>query len=285
MSDEIKKLVRQLHTRLNDKHSSSYHRGVVQSVDAAEKTAIVLVGDADRGVEVEIQAQSGYLPAVDEELTLHMNGPEPLAYAQSIMVDGSLESDDYIAGSRGWIILANGDAEFDNVILRGMMNGIKPNEPPVLIADRTTTLNVPSSTWTTITGLVTTLSTGGSDLPWGVTNVPFDSSYDIDFDPVLTDSRIIPGKLGLWEVHAVVNWSEINTAGIRRLQLVNDDIGGSEDMSVINANPAGLVTHRSTVPVQVVNVTHRYSIRVWQDSGGIRTVNPCKVYWKFVSDV
>jgi hypothetical protein len=90
---------------------------VVTEVDLVNKIALVVTDDEN--APIEVQAHSGWLPAVGDEILLGMNGTEPINNETRHFVDGAMASQDYIPGEAGWIITADGDCEFANGEFRG----------------------------------------------------------------------------------------------------------------------------------------------------------------------
>lgn len=109
-------LVRQLQ-RPGRQSRATHLVGTVVASDVLAGTAMVEMTDS--GVEVEVAAEAGYLPQPGSTVKVVLNGAEPVVFAPQQMVDGDMRSRTYVAGEQGWIIEADGDAEFNNVTVRG----------------------------------------------------------------------------------------------------------------------------------------------------------------------
>lgn len=70
------------------------------------------------GLEYDLPSVGGYLPPLGATVPLLMNGGDPISLLQGVMVDGDMQSRDFIPGVSGWRISANGDAEFNSAIIR-----------------------------------------------------------------------------------------------------------------------------------------------------------------------
>lgn len=105
-----------LHARGRPASAAPVRMGVVTAVDTGDGEATVELTD---GTTTVIYATGGYLPAVGDQVPLLANGGDPISLVPRHMVDGDLQSRSFQEGSAGWRIEANGDAEFNDVVVRG----------------------------------------------------------------------------------------------------------------------------------------------------------------------
>lgn len=279
MSRDVRKLVDQIRRQAETPSRRSFHQGVVLSSDPDNGTAQILIGSEDvpeASATIQVFQQNGFLPAVGETVMVQMNGADPFVTTARHLVDGDMQSKEFDTGVAGWRITSEGDAEFNDVLVRGYVNNIKVHQPPLALLRSKAAdypLSIPDATWTTLTDLEITLSNAAG--PSG------NSAYGISY--ATSGSRVTPGRVGLWQVTAKVNW-DFNGAGtLRRLQLVNDTLSSASDLD-IRGPQGGLVMHNVHEPVEVSDISHQYSLRVYQDSGGSLDVDSVKWLWEFKSD-
>jgi hypothetical protein len=154
------------------------------------------------------------------------------------------------------------ETEFSGKVVIG---GRYVNKPPFAWYSRTSNQSIADSTFTTLTGR---------------TLVKRNTEYAIAENG---SSRVTPGILGVWEVTPKVGW-ELNAVGnIRRLQIINDTTSTVTDVD-IQPPTGGLILHHVTEHIEVTDVSHQYSMRVYQDSGGSLNVEKASWVWKFVTD-
>jgi hypothetical protein len=111
----------------------SFHQGTVVAIDVDEGTAEVEIGSGAYATTVTIQKQAGFLPAVGETVMMAMNGAEPIVNAPTVMVEGDMQSKNFEHGESGWRIMFNGDAEFNNAEIRGILKTGGSSGPYILI--------------------------------------------------------------------------------------------------------------------------------------------------------
>lgn len=271
LAHEIARLGKRISTVAQER---GFSLGVVTSVDIAAKTCDVMMQGDDTSEALTLTHQHGFLPKLGDSVLVNLNGADPFVLAPRTMVDGDMSSKDYEEGVAGWIIKADGDAEFSNVVVRGFVNGIKVHQPPLaLLRGKSADYPAPiaTSTWTTLTDLEVARS--------NARGTSGNSAYTVTY----SSARIVPGRVGLWQVTAKVGWA-INASGnIRRLQLINDDTSTAVDLD-IRGPQGGLVMHSVHEPVEVKDATHRYALRVFHDAGVSLDVESVQWMWEFKSD-
>lgn len=275
MQSAINRLVRLMESRREATTSTrSFHQGTVTSVDAIGGTAEVLIGNASFGTTATIQKQSGFLPAVGDSVMMQMNGAEPIVIAPRTMVEGDMQSRSFVTDVSGWQITADGDAEFNDVYVRGFVNGIRIGSPPMLWARRAGSFSVPNDTWTRITGL-TNMTSGLIPTPGRPT--PSDA-----YGSSMASSRITLGLPGVWRQTLFANWGGINSVGSRQLKIV--ETTQPEERIVAAKSAEGIDNHNVCIPWSVGEPTYKYELWAYQSSGGTRTISPIDWMWEFISD-
>lgn len=251
-----------------------YVQGVVESVDLDEMVAWVRVLNDETAELLQITPTHGFLPKVGETVMLQLNGSDPFVLAPQTLVDGDMQSRTYVEGVSGWMIDAEGNAEFNDVFVRGYVNGIRVNQPPLAVFNIRGApyypKSIPNTTWTTLDDLEATRANSRGD---GTT------AYDVAW----SSARVVPGRIGLWKITAIVAWA-INANGTyRRLQVINDDTAVAEDID-IQPPGSGFVMHNISYPIEVTNAAHRYALRVNHNAGGALAVSRVVWMWEFMSD-
>lgn len=101
---------------------SPWYIGTVVSHDATAGTVQL---DIPQASVPDVQVSSSMVPKAGTPVVVLMNGKAPLVVplpGASVAINGTtMESPDYVAGVSGWIIRADGSAEFNNVIVRGVL--------------------------------------------------------------------------------------------------------------------------------------------------------------------
>ena len=220
MSDD--KLIREIHAKTARTQGSAKVRGHVQGVaeyvDLAgtPPTAWIRVQGDDSVPLLPITAMHGFLPREGDTVMLSLNGADPFVLAPRTMVEGDMQSIDFETGVSGWQITALGNAEFNDVVVRGTINGVRPGQPPLGLFRNGTWTGITTSTTTTLTDWVTAWA--------NVAGTDGDSSYDVGH--VWTnDAWIKPGRVGLWRINSAIAWrlqtnSELGV--LRHLTLARD---------------------------------------------------------------
>lgn len=344
----VRKLVEQIRRGSVPAATRTMHQGVVVSSDPVEGTAEVLIGSTDEpeaSTTVTIHKQAGFLPAVGATVMVNMNGAEPIVNAAQHMVEGGMQSRDYTPDVTGWLIDAEGNAEFNNATIRGILrtgagdsfiriaydevtdthsivfeepidsdapafiqriddadwrqliicganspsapsitlmseidapyrfktviygdvyvNGMNVTKPPMAWYRRNSNQSIPNNTATTLTGR-TAINKN---------------------DPATENgsSRMVPGRVGTWEVTVNVSWELNGSGAYRRLQLVNDSTSEVSELD-IRGPAGGFAFHNVTRPVLVTDVNHQFSMRVRHDAGASINVEYAGWHWKHISD-
>jgi len=119
VADELYRLLEE--ARKSAKRSPWYI-GTVTSHDAVTGTVQL---DIPQASVPDVQVSSSMVPKAGTPVVVLMNGKAPLVVplpGASVAINGTtMESPDYVAGVSGWIIRADGSAEFNNVIVRGVL--------------------------------------------------------------------------------------------------------------------------------------------------------------------
>lgn len=272
---ELAEEIRRLQDRYNTATKSrGYAQGVVVSVDLDAKTCEALMQGDETAETLTLTAQHGFLPRVGDSVLVSLNGADPFVLAPRTMVEGDMQSQSYVEGVSGWMIDAAGNAEFNDIAVRGFVNGIRVNQPPLALFESNGTdypFTVADDTWTTLTGFE--LVRSNTQGPHGT------NAYTI----TLSSARVAPGRVGLWEVNVHLGW-DLNANGTyRRLQLINDDLTEAYDLDITGPD-SGLVMHNVVYPVEVVDASHHYAVRVRHDAGGDLDVVSARMFWKYISD-
>ena len=90
----------------------------VEVGDGTPGTAYATV-ELNDGTTTTLPDVGGYLPGLGATVPLLMNGADPVSLLQGIMVDGNMQSRDFVEGVWGWRITADGDVEFNTATIRG----------------------------------------------------------------------------------------------------------------------------------------------------------------------
>lgn len=102
----------------------------VVAVDVEAGTFTVDVG----GVQAVLNQVGGYLPQPGAMVPLLRNGGDLVSLLQQQMVEGDLRSRTFTEGVSGWVITADGDAEFNSVLVRGdvVASSLRTSEDPTV---------------------------------------------------------------------------------------------------------------------------------------------------------
>lgn len=101
---------------------SPWYIGTVTAHDAVAGTVQL---DIPQASVPNVSVTSSLVPKAGTPVVVLMNGKAPLVVplpGASVAIDGTtMESPDFVTGVSGWIIRADGSAEFNNVIVRGTL--------------------------------------------------------------------------------------------------------------------------------------------------------------------
>ncbi len=144
------KRVQRLEERLDAAKRAGVQTGTVVGNDTANKTVTMTVINPDGTAKnMVFPVATNYIPEAGSKAVITMNGTNPMVIplqGQTVAADGSwLRSPDYVAGVSGWKIDADGSAEFNNVVIRGVL------EAAVIDRLDATSFQVSSSLYTTFT--------------------------------------------------------------------------------------------------------------------------------------
>lgn len=279
MNRDIQKLVDQIRRQSTPAAARTMHQGLVMAVDTDSGTAEVMIGSEDvpeASAIVTINQQSGFLPREGDTVMVQMNGAEPIVQSPRTLVDGDIQSKDFAEGVSGWIITAEGNAEFNDVVVRGYVNNLKVHQPPMALLRHKAAdypLSIPDSAWTTLTDLQITIQNAAG--PSG------DPAYGIGY--ALSGSRVTPGRVGLWQITAKVIWDLNSNGAVRRLQIVNDTTSTPIDLDM-RGPQGGLVLHSIHETIEVSDISHPFHLRVFHDAGAAIDILSVKWFWEFKSD-
>lgn len=75
------------------------------------------------GSEFEVYTMDGTLPALGDVVPVQSNGGDPFVLSTRVLVEGTRQSSNYLAGTSGWFIGADGNVEFNDGVFRGAVTG------------------------------------------------------------------------------------------------------------------------------------------------------------------
>lgn len=215
--------------------------GQVTEVDVDAGEATVELTD---GSTTTLYATGGYLPAVGDQVPLLANGGDLISLVPRHMVDGDLQSKDFVEGVSGWRITAAGDAELNDLVARGDITA--------------TTFRTADDP--TIDGSVEVTSTGGvgrmifrasgplSPTPAGISS-PTDDTIQIDA-PGFTASVIVGHEDGVYVggvgVVELVG-TDVIINGVSAVRPPHRRMSRSTNVTVATATPTTIVVDTSTL--------------------------------------
>jgi hypothetical protein len=75
------------------------------------------------GSRFEVYTMDGTLPGLGDVVPVQSNGGDPFVLSTRVLVEGTRQSSNYLAGTSGWFIGADGNVEFNDGVFRGAVTG------------------------------------------------------------------------------------------------------------------------------------------------------------------